>query len=255
MNYCTIDEAWQPSSNMKLLMNNVQRNQQLQQKYYNGLQEQENAMNDQYQHITPNDIIHPMQSNEMIQIRSNHEGAISTNQMGISKPIYEQFDTYFQNNMIQPQQSGIKHMVQPETNIIENFDQNQYNQSNHQMKEYSDSEFHNPYRNSSEKNKRFKPKKVTFNETSEIIEEHFTPDIEVEHNNCEDIIKHLNDCKLCKSRVKEHFGTTNTEPTLINKYLDKEMKQILIIILIGLFIVILLDLFFSLGKNITFKRY
>jgi len=122
-----------------------------------------------------------------------------------SKPIYENFDSYFQDTDIQPEEDSIMEHFEPPPK-----------------------------------------KKVTFKKEIE----HFTPDIEIERNNCEEILQHLNNCKLCKSRIKEHFGSSN----IINKYIDNETKQLIIIILIGLFIVILLDLFFSLGKSISFRK-
>jgi hypothetical protein len=70
--------------------------------------------------------------------------------------------------------------------------------------------------------------------------EHFESDL-----NCDKVIRHLKKCSKCRSKLKMESSSYS--------WFTQEIKEILIFVLIGIFIIFILDIFVRLGRN--FPRY
>ena len=79
-------------------------------------------------------------------------------------------------------------------------------------------------------------------------------------NNSNDIFEHVSKCKYCKNEIKKYFknkSKTNelaikeeSELTNFTNNFKSDIKDIIVIIVIGLIIIFILDLFYKIGKNI-----
>ncbi len=126
------------------------------------------------------------------------------------------------------------------SNIMNNY-VDHLNRNQELIKEY--------YNGPSEQNNRDKYMGMEKNKETyrEETVEHFT-----EKEDCDKIMMHINNCKKCYDNLREHFTATTNKPiTNINIWdslLTKENKEILSYMLIGIIIVIILDIVYSLGK-------
>lgn len=90
-------------------------------------------------------------------------------------------------------------------------------------------------------------KQITHKPIDKPTIEHFN-----DNNNCDDIMDHINNCKKCYDKLKEHFEVKPTiKPieNMMDQLLTKGNREILSYILIGILIVIVLDIVYSLGKS------
>lgn len=91
-------------------------------------------------------------------------------------------------------------------------------------------------------------KQTTYKSNNKPTIEHFDDD----KNNCDNIMDHINNCKKCYDKLKEHFEVKPMNKpigNIIDQILTKENREIISYILVGILIVIVLDIVYSLGRS------
>ena len=66
--------------------------------------------------------------------------------------------------------------------------------------------------------------------------------------NCEELVNKVLSCEKCRELVRLRLGIRPNN--LLNKYLTNDNKEIIILVLIGLIVMILIDLFIKISKSI-----
>lgn len=67
--------------------------------------------------------------------------------------------------------------------------------------------------------------------------------------NCHDIEEHIKECLACRQKFMTTTTTTNKNNSVLSSFLTDDIKYILLLVLGGIFIIFILDLFVKMGKN------
>ena len=67
---------------------------------------------------------------------------------------------------------------------------------------------------------------------------------------CKELIDKILNCKECLNLLKQRYKSNN----ILDSLLTDNNREILMIILMGIFLILILDLFVKIGKNISIKK-
>lgn len=68
---------------------------------------------------------------------------------------------------------------------------------------------------------------------------------------CDDFLVHLENCRKCRRKMEKRF--CKQKKNIVQILLSDENKEFMTVILIGIFIIMTLDLFVRIGRNVTVR--
>ncbi len=213
MMYCSIQEAWNTDNTIESFLNKRQCDRPAREPQYVSDPPPQSHLNRNYTYNSVNDIANNMRVDPQTnQVIGPESPALAT--LGPESPTLEHFDTYQMPGISRDPLQGmpLQEIQKLDTDSMSDFD----------------------FTFSEESQKDARATALTTIENTSLVA-------------CDDALTHLDKCKSCQDKVVKKYQKKSP----ISGLLSNENKEFITVILVGIFIIMILDLFVRLGQSLS----